>query len=216
MNIWGIALIVGLLIACFSAFVWVAMRLGTQTTDKEVLNDSLTVAHKATEELAQQAKQEVQYIFDDNFRKELKDTGKVHFEKIIAENAMFLQQDLRLTTSNLNEYLKKEISRTLQEEFSHYSESINDAKVLAIASIEKTQVALEQQRTMLEDEIKVKFAQERAIMIAKFEKNMANIINHYVIDAIGNEIDLSDQLEYIIQHLESNKTALIQDLEHGA
>jgi len=41
----------------------------------------------------------------------LRNRGRLHFEKIIGENAMFLQQDLRLTTSQLNEYMKAEITK---------------------------------------------------------------------------------------------------------
>ena len=73
----------------------------------------------------------------------------MHFEKIIGDNAMFLQQDLRLTTSQLNEYMKTEITRKLQEEFTKYEESITDAKELAVESITKTQTLIEQQRQVM-------------------------------------------------------------------
>ena len=50
----------------------------------------------------------------------------------------------------------------------------------------------------------------------QFQEDMAEIVNHYVLAAIGNEIDVTDQLEYIVQYLEDNKKAIIEDLEHGA
>jgi hypothetical protein len=84
-----------------------------------------------------QAERDVEHIFNDDFREELRNRGRLHFEKIIGENAMFLQQDLRLTTSQLNEYMKNEITQKLQDEFAKYEESITDAKQLAIDSINK-------------------------------------------------------------------------------
>jgi hypothetical protein len=33
---------------------------------------------------------------------------------------------------------------------------------------------------------------------------------------VGNQIDLSDQLEYILADLEANKTAMIEDINSGA
>jgi hypothetical protein len=45
---------------------------------------------------------------------------------------------------------------------------------------------------------------------------MADIINHYVLAAIGNQIDLSDQLEYILSDLEANKQAIIEDITNGS
>jgi hypothetical protein len=45
---------------------------------------------------------------------------------------------------------------------------------------------------------------------------MTDVINHYLVAAVGNEIDLSDQLEYIIANLEANKKAIIEDIVNGA
>lgn len=159
---------------------------------------------------------EVEHIFNDEFREELRNRGRLHFEKIIGENAMFLQQDLRLTTSQLNEYMKQEITRTLQEEFAKYERSIEDAKQLAIESISRTQAAIEQQRGILEEQLHTEVAAEKQRIIKNFETNMADIVNHYVIAAIGNQIDLNDQLEFILGDLEQNKTAILEDVNSGA
>ena len=57
---------------------------------------------------------------------------------------------------------------------------------------------------------------EKKRMVKRFEDNMADIVNHYVLLAIGDQIDLNDQLEFILSDLESNKAALIKDLTDGA
>jgi len=162
------------------------------------------------------AESDVEHIFNDEFREELRNRGRLHFEKIIGENAMFLQQDLRLTTSQLNEYMKAEITRKLQEEFNKYEQSIMDAKQLAIDSIEKTNAAVDEQRKLLGTQLQEQINQEKARTLERFEANMADIVNHYVLAAIGNQIDLSDQLEYILNDLETNKQAIIADLTNGS
>lgn len=158
----------------------------------------------------------VEHIFDDKFREELRNRGQLKFEKIITDNAMFLQQDLRLTASQLNEFMKQEIKKSLQEEFTKYEESITDAKQIAIQSLEKTRQAIEQQRDMLSKQLQEEMTKEREHMIGRFEKNMADIINHYVLAAIGDQIDLDDQLEYILGDLEANKQAIVEDIRRGA
>lgn len=161
------------------------------------------------------AEDEVEHIFDDAFREELRNRGRLHFEKIIGENAMFLQQDLRLTTSQLNEYMKTEITRKLQEEFTKYEESIMDAKQMAVDSIEKTNAAIDEQRRLLGEQLIAQVADEKARLLLKFEVDMARVVNHYVLDAIGNQIDLSDQLGYIISELEANKKQILKDIANG-
>lgn len=207
MNVLWLGVIVGSLLAAAAAFVWVAVRLGKNTA----------VTHKTAKlSTGQAAEQDVEHIFNDTFREELRNRGRLHFEKIIGENAMFLQQDLRLTTSQLNEYMKNEITSKLKEEFAKYEESIMDAKQLAIDSIEKTNQAVESERAELMKQLTQEFADEKAREIKRFEENMTDVVNHYLMAAIGDQIDLADQLEYIISNLETNKQAIIEDIVNGA
>ncbi|HEX8182560.1 MAG TPA: hypothetical protein VF575_03070 [Candidatus Saccharimonadales bacterium] len=161
------------------------------------------------------ADKHVEQIFNDDFREELRNRGRLHFEKIIGENAMFLQQDLRLTTSQLNEYMKSEITRKLKEEFTKYEESIMDAKQLAVDSIEKTNTVIEEQRQTLGKELQQQVAAEKEQLMSRFESDMARVVNHYVLAAIGNQIDMSDQLGYIMSELEANKKEIMKDIANG-
>jgi hypothetical protein len=128
---------------------------------------------------------------------------------------MFLQQDLRQTTSQLNEYMRTEITRTLQDEFSKYQQSITDAKQIAVDSIEKTVATIEQQRKFLESQMQSQTDAQKARLLERFETEMAGIINHYIVRAIGNQIDLSDQLEFILTELDNNKAAILEDVKSG-
>lgn len=203
MEIWQLSLIVGSIIASCIAFIWVALRVASSNK-------------KGIGSYEDMAKRDVEHLFSDNFREELRNRGRLHFEKIIGENAMFLQQDLRLTTSQLNEFLKEEISKKLQHEFAKYEESITDAKNLAIDTITRTQSAMEQQHKQMSEQLAQEFADEKDRLIKHFEQNMANIINHYVMGAIGEQIDLNDQLEFILASLQENKDAIIRDISSGS
>ncbi len=196
---------VGTILVATLAFVWVAISLRSGGRKKKS-DDS---------DLVQEAKEDVEHIFNDDFREELRNRGRLHFEKIISENAMFLQHDLRLTTSQLNDYMKNEITRVLKEEFEKYEVSIENAKKLALESIAKTQHAIEQQRTMLERQLEQRVEEEKTAILERFEGQMGEIVNHYILDAIGNEIDLSDQLDYIFHNLEDSKQSIIDDIKGG-
>jgi hypothetical protein len=204
-DIWGVIIVVASLLAATAAFVYLAFQLKSGGGKSKHSKDTF----------GEQAQTDVEHIFNDEFREELKNRGRLHFEKIIGENAMFLQQDLRLTTSQLNEYMKSEITQKLQEEFAKYEESITDAKELAIESITKTQQTIEQQRQMMGQQLAQEIANEKARLIKRFEDNMADIVNHYVLAAIGNQIDLNDQLEYVLAELNENKKDILEDISSG-
>jgi len=205
MNQGGLILIIGSLLAAAAAFIWLALRLEGGVKGKKSRQDEITAA----------AEEDVDHIFNDDFREELRNRGRLHFEKIIGENATFLQQDLRQTTTQLNEYMRSEITKTLQDEFKKYEQSIGDAKQLALQSIQKTVETIEQQRVLLEQQIQAQSKVQQERVIARFEAEMASIVNHYVIKAIGNQIDLTDQLDFIIGELEANKPAIVEDIKNG-
>ena len=208
MTIWWLGCILGVLGATAIAFIWLAVRVGGGAGG--------SARQSQVPDFAKAAEDDVERIFNQEFREELRNRGRLHFEKIIGENAMFLQQDLRLTTSQLNEYMKSEITRKLQEEFDKYEQSIMDAKQLAIDSIQKTNDAIEQQRAMLSQQVQEELENERINLVQRFEEDMAEIINHYIMSAIGDQIDLTDQLEYILSELEANKQAIVEDITRGA
>lgn len=200
-GLWLLFIILSLLAAA-SAFVWLALNVtgGLKGKNKDFIK---------------QANQEVERIFSDDFREELRNRGRLHFEKIISDNAMFLKQDLQLTASDLNKYMQEQIKKVLKEEFAKYEESIEAAKEIAIESISKTQKALEDQRVVLQQQLQEEAKKEKAQIIDAFAENMTQIINHYVLEAVGNEIDLGDQLDYIYRHLEDDKEAIIEDIRSG-
>lgn len=197
-------LIVISLIGATSAFIWLALRVG-----------SGGAKNQEDPNFNKLAEADIEHIFNDEFREELRNRGRLHFEKIIGENAMFLQQDLRLTTSQINDYMKQEITKTLQVAFSKYQESINDAEKLALESIQKTQDTVEKQREIMGQQLETEIAKEKARLTERFSNRMADIVNHYVLAAIGNQISLEDQLEFILAELERNKAAIVEDINMG-
>jgi len=209
MTIWWLVLILCAIGVAGIAFIWIIIAINRVGGGKKKDSD-------ASDSIEDAADQDVEHIFNQDFREELRNRGRLHFEKIIGENAMFLQQDLRLTTTQLNDYMKTEITQKLQGEFEKYEQSIMDAKQLAVESIEKTNAAIDEQREAMGQQVKKEIVGEKDQLIKRFEENMADIVNHYVIAAVGNQIDLNDQLEYILGELETNKKAIIEDITNGA
>ena len=205
MTIWWLVLILSCILFGGLGFMYLAVKLSAVSTQKKTLEDFEKTAEK-----------DVEHIFNNEFREELRNRGRLHFEKILGENAMFLQQDLRLTTSQLNEYMKDQISKDLKEAFANYESAITDAKQLAVESIEKTKATIDDQRQVLTQQLEQEVSEEKQRLIKRFDENMAEVVNHYVLAAIGNQIDLNDQLEYILGELEANKQAILEDIRSGA
>jgi hypothetical protein len=170
-------------------------------------------ANLSRDSLEKMAREDVDHIFNDDFREELRNMGRLHFQKVVSENAMFLKEDLRLTSSQLNEYLKAEVTKHLQESFAGYDQSLGDAKEMALSSVQKITDSLEEQRAALTSGLEADVAARKEQIMAEFEKNMAEVVNHYLVAAVGEQVDLNAQLQYILQELQKNKQAIIEDLK---
>ena len=92
MELWQLLLIIGTLLATMVAFVWTAIKLNS-------INQPNTGTHRTN--ATEAVNLAVNQAFTDDFREELRQRARQQFEKLIHENAMFLQQDIRMSASKL-------------------------------------------------------------------------------------------------------------------
>lgn len=205
--IWWLALVLALLGFASVAFIWLIVRINRMSPK------SAAPLRDGTETSEALAREDIEHIFNNEFREELRNMGRLYFQKIINENAMFLQQDLRLTGSQINDYMKSEIQKHLQEEFAKYEQSVKDAQTLAIEAIQRTASDAEAQREQLATQLNDEVEKRKTLIIENFEKNMADVVNHYLVAAIGNQIDVNAQLDFILSELSENKEAILEDVK---
>ncbi len=152
------------------------------------------------------------HIFSKEFHEELRNKARLDFQKVINENAMFLQQDLRLTTTELNEYMKKEASAKLQEEFKAYEESIKAVEQMAVKAINDTVHSAQTQQAAMAKKLEEEVSARKTQMVSNFEQSMADIVSHYVQQTVGQQIDLKEQLPLILREMEASKDAMKRDM----
>jgi hypothetical protein len=245
--------------------------------------------HKHSKSLSDEAMDEVELLFDDDFREELRAHGRTYFERVVNENAALFKQDLDATVAHINTELRQHVARQLDLQFAdikkvneelrehimaqldmqlaEYSKTMKQAQDAALESLEQRAKSLEAQyaelRTSLEKSIahqdalltnsvtesasrlnSMKGVQDTAIqsladgvklmqehnqqmsemlqegiakqqdmMIGAFEQNMANVIEHYLLGALGDQYDMKAQLPMIIKQMEENKQAMTDDMK---
>lgn len=152
------------------------------------------------------------HIFGKEFQEELRNKARLDFQRVINENAMFLQQDLRMTTAEINEYLKKNMVEKLQEEFMEYEKSIKDVQEAAVQSLNNTVAAAEGQQKALTERVEKELTARKEQLMLAFQENMAEVVSSYVIKAVGEQLDIRDQLPMIMREMESRAEDMKKDL----
>lgn len=92
-------------------------------------------------------------------------------------------------------------------------EAMQHAQSVALESLNRSAVAIEEQQKHLGETLEKTIADQKAMLIAVFENNLAQIIEHYVLESVGDAYDLKAQVPAIIQQMEANKQAIIDDMK---
>ena len=190
---WQLLLIIGVLLATMIAFVWMAIKVNTISRPEPKGRNS---ASEAVNEAMSQA-------FTEDFREELRQRARQQFEKIIHENAMFLQQDVRVSATKLDEFMKQEIYATLQKELSIHSETVNQTRQMLSESVMKSQAQLREE-----------LDKEKDARLKQFDDNLARIARKYILSAVVDVITTDQQIALIIDNLNAHKAEIIEDVRN--
>jgi hypothetical protein len=209
MTIGVLALIAAGLVAAGAVAAAVVLLRRHKAVTAAVAKPATQNLNKAYTDIAEE---DATHLFNKEFREELRNRGRLRFEKIIDENAAFLKQDLDATIQQLNEYMKQQISAKLEAEFAAYAQAMQQAQQLALGSLQKTAQDIETQRVQLAQAMQKDVAEREQALLKVYEGNMAKIVEHYVLQALGDQFDLKSQLPYIVKHMEENKQAIMEDM----
>ena len=91
--------------------------------------------------------------------------------------------------------------------------SITRAQEAGLQSLNNSVKSIEEQHRQLNDMLEKSIADQEAMMVNAFEENMGRIIEHYLIAALGDQYDLKAQLPAILQQMEANKQAMVDDMK---
>ena len=145
------------------------------------------------------------------FRDALQHTARAQFEKIIQESAHFIEQDVRISTSQLNDYIKTQITGLLKDQFEKYGDSIIEAEKIALTSLEKSRQSIEQQRLMYQKQLMHEMSVEKQRIIANFEAKAAQIIKQYTTSALHGVMS-GKQLESLENEILKHKKDILEDI----
>jgi len=90
---------------------------------------------------------------------------------------------------------------------------MRDTQGLALQWLAQSVKALQEQHQQLETQLQQNVAEQESMLVGVFEQNMARIIEHYLLNALGDQYDLKAQLPSIIKQMEANKQAIADDMK---
>jgi len=92
-------------------------------------------------------------------------------------------------------------------------ESMAQAQDAAIEALNTSVQALQKQQQDLGEALESSVNAQKEFLVASFQENMAQVIEHYLLGALGDQYDLKAQLPAIIKQMEDNKQTIVDDVK---
>jgi len=83
----------------------------------------------------------------------------------------------------------------------------------ALDLLNKSAQALQEQHQALRTMLQKNIVDQENMILSAFQDNMAHIVEHYLLGAMGDQFDMKAQLPSIIKQMEENKQAIADDMK---
>lgn len=135
--------------------------------------------------------------------------------KTLTDNAQSLQDQYKALSETVQTRLGEQEAALdgVIEENKARIVAMKTAQDSALEALTRSTETLRQQQEQLTTSLEKNIAEQQALIIEVFEKNMARIIEHYLLGALGDQYDLKSQVPAIIKQMEENKQAIVDDMK---
>ena len=181
-------------------------RLKLTKDKKKLTNEDLRASYNEL------VKEDVYHIFDQDFHKELTERAKATFQDVVNQNTVALTAQLEMTTKAIQEHLDTEVSGKLQTAFGTYTQVVTQAQQEALTAIKAAVDASVQQQAQFSNQLEQSIEARKSEIMSGFQQNMAEIVSHYVLQAIGEQASIKEQLPAILREMEAQQEAMQKDM----
>lgn len=123
-----------------------------------------------------------------------------------------MRQDLDVAATSLTQAISSTTEQMLQDETAVYRSLLTDARTQMMEKLESVHEAMEAQRQKAAQEVRDEIRAEKADLMKKFDTKLAEVLSAYLVESLGQNVDLGAQTKYIFSRLNENKTQLKEDI----
>jgi len=194
-------LIIGLVaLVVINAFsLWWAMKLNRQLRERP--------APKVYE-----IKVDAGKVLADIDMSEVEQLTKQQLAKVANEAGARFKESLDNAVDNLSVRISDMANNSLVGEFEKYQVSLQALRDQSIQEFSKLQKELDERRTQLTEHLGRVIQQEGEKRLGALDERMNDVVSSYIIESLGNQVDLGAQSAYIFDMLHEHKDEIKKDI----
>lgn len=174
------------------------------------LNTAIDTINK---ELKDHATKQIEAQFED-YTKTLKEAQEVALNSMTeSANTLKAQHDELRTALQKNVSDQQDLLHNAFEDNKAQITSMKEAQDSALKWLNQSAQQLHDQYQKLTEELQNNVSAQENMLVDSFQSNMAAIVEHYLLGALGDQYDLKQQLPAIIKQMEENKQEIVDDMK---
>lgn len=134
------------------------------------------------------------------------------FEQAVANASQRFNQDIAGTSQRLNDLIVRLTTGVVEDELSEYRKGLETARSSALASLQQMQQTVDQQQEALQGDMVAAVQKRQAELTQRMEAKFGTVVANYIVESLGQAVDLGAQRDYLLASLERNKEALKKDV----
>lgn len=136
------------------------------------------------------------------------------FAALLEKEAASLQKNLQARAASIDKEFTTKLNVLNNKQLKEYEQALSATLQKTLQELHAASQVGDQQRKAFEQTIAEQTTQAKADIIAKVDKNSAEILISYLAEVAGT-LDYQQQKDYLFEALEANKTALKKDIEQS-
>lgn len=143
---------------------------------------------------------------------EVEKQAKAELQQAAREAATHLHNTIKHTVEQVGMHVDEAVQNTINQEFEKYQISLQALREQSIDEFSKLQKDLDDRRNRLLEALDKQANAELERRVDRFNASLNDVVSNYIVESLGNQVDLGAQLPYIIQNLQKHKDDIKRDV----
>lgn len=143
---------------------------------------------------------------------ELEAKTQAAFEQAVGRATDRFNKDIEGTSERLNSLVVRLTTGVIEDELTEYRKGLDAARTSALASLQQMQETVDQQQQALRGDMVEAVKKRQQDLTDRMEGRMGTVVANYIVESLGQAVDLGAQRDYMLASLERNKDALKKDI----
>lgn len=182
--------------------IWTLWRLDTVNRQ---LNAQTNYINQAQNEVTRQ-------VLSEEFLGQMRNRAQLELTNTVKSMSQQLQQSLTQSHQQLINSIEQQAAQIINDELEQYRSTLSDARTSAANVSQEVEKQLREAQETIQQDAQAAMQEEKQQLVQRLDDKLSDVITQYLVEALGEHVDLGAQKQYILSQLEDHKEDIKKDI----